>query len=104
VTPRVNGASDQTVEPLANYAVLRAQQDLKDGDVGFSAIATAVSRSLDKWTDPYMNEGAYTGGATYRNRFAHKNYEFSAQVAGSHVTGTPTAIWYAQTNSTHYYQ
>jgi len=104
LTPRVEGVSNQTVEPTSNYAVLRAQQDLRDGDVGFSVIGTAVNRSLDQWTKPWMNEAAYTGGATFRNRFSNKRYEFAAQVAGSRISGTPEAIALAQTSPVHYYQ
>ena len=36
---------ERTVEPRANYAVLRAQQDLNNGNMGFSLIGTAVNRS-----------------------------------------------------------
>ena len=39
-----------TVEPLTNYGVLRAQQDLRGGEAGISVIATAVNRSLDDLT------------------------------------------------------
>ncbi|HJQ19474.1 MAG TPA: DUF5916 domain-containing protein [Gemmatimonadaceae bacterium] len=104
VTPEVTGVQSRTVEPLANYGVVRAQQDLNDGDVGLSAIATAVDRSVDSWTDPYMHKSAYTGGATFRNRFSNKRYEFAAQVSGSRVEGTPDALLLTQTNGVHFYQ
>ena len=104
ITQRVHGVNDQTAEPGTNYAVLRAQQDLRGGESGLGLIATAVNRSLDDGTDPLMHAAAYTGGLTYRHRFDKKQYEFSAQLAGSRVEGTPAAIAITQRNPVHYYQ
>ena len=59
LTPDVMGTQDRAVEPLTNYAVLRAQQDLRGGEAGVSVIATAVNRSLDALTNPFMHDGAY---------------------------------------------
>lgn len=104
VTQRVEGASDQTVEPRTNYAVFRAQQDLRGGQAGISVIGTAVNRALDTFTDPYMHTSAYATGATFRNRFASGQYELAGQIAASHVLGTREAIYRTQRNSVHYFQ
>jgi hypothetical protein len=104
VTPRVGGINGQTAEPQTNYTVLRAQQDLRGGETGFSFMGTAVNRSLDALTDPYMHKSAYAGGATFRNRFHNRQYEFNAQLAGSRVEGTPTMLRRTQTSSVHYFQ
>ena len=104
VTPEVNGLNSRTVEPLTNYGVVRAQQDLRGGDAGFSVIATAVNRGLDEWTDPYMHRAAYTTGATFRNRFSKRRYELGGQIAASHVIGTPAAMLRTQRSPVHYYQ
>jgi hypothetical protein len=104
VTQRVEGADDFTVEPLANYAVVRAQQDLRGGEAGISVIATAVNRSLDAETAPYLHRAAYAAGASFRNRFHQGQYELSAQVTASHVSGSREVISQTQRNSTHYYQ
>jgi hypothetical protein len=103
-TPRVTGVNNQTVEPGTNYAVLRAQQDLNGGESGFSFIGTAVNRSLDNLSEPFLHKSAYAGGATYRNRFYNKQYEFNAQLAASRVEGTAAMIRRTQTNAVHYYQ
>jgi len=103
-TPRVNGLNSRTAEPNTNFAVLRAQQDLRGGDAGVSVIATAVNRSLDQWTDPYMHRGAYAAGATFRNRFLDRKYELAGQFAASQVVGTPVALARTQGNPVHYYQ
>jgi hypothetical protein len=104
VTRRVKGVSNQTAEPGTNYAVIRAQQDLRDGESGLGFIGTAVNRSLDAGTNPFMHDAAYTGGLTYRHRFDKKQYEFSAQLAGSRVVGKAAAITRTQTNPVHFFQ
>jgi hypothetical protein len=104
VTPRVGGAGGQTVEPQTNYAVLRGQQDLRGGETSVSLIGTAVNRSLDALTEPYLHRGAYAAGGNFRHRFHNKEYEFNAQLAGSRVEGTASVIRRTQTNSVHYFQ
>ena len=104
VTSRVEGVGDQTVEPMANYAVLRAQQDVRGGEGGVSFIATAVNRSLDDLTRPYLHSTAFTTGATFRNRFHNQQYEVAGQLAASRVTGSRDVIYRTQTNSVHSYQ
>ncbi|HEU4996567.1 MAG TPA: DUF5916 domain-containing protein [Gemmatimonadaceae bacterium] len=110
ITPRVDGvaaapgAERRTVEPFTNFGLLRAQQDLRGGDMGISWIGTAVNRTMDQWTDPYMHGTAYATGATFRNRFSKRRYELSGMFAASRVTGTPEAIAATQTSSVHYYQ
>ena len=110
LTPEVNGTPDpvsfvkRTAEPLTNFGVLRAQQDYRGGEGGVSTIATAVNRSVDQWTDPFMHSAAYATGATFRNRFSNHRYELAGQFAASRVTGTPAAIARTQLNSVHYFQ
>jgi hypothetical protein len=102
--PQASGGKPRTAEPMTNYAVLRAQQDLRGGDAGISAIATAVNRTVDEWTNPFMHNAAYATGATFRNRFSQRRYELAGQLAASHVIGTQTAIWRTQNSPVHYYQ
>ena len=104
VTPRVNGVGDATVEPMTNYAVLRAQQDLRGGESGVSLIVTGVNRSLDDQSRPYLHSSAYTTGATFRSRFHDQQYEVAGQLAASQVTGSPEVIATTQRNAVHYYQ
>jgi hypothetical protein len=104
LTPEVTGTQDRTVEPLSNYVVLRAQQDLRGGESGISVIATGVNRSLNTLTDPFMHDGAYATGATFRHRFNKQQYELAGQFAASRVTGTPSAILRTQQSGVHYYQ
>ncbi|MES2178092.1 MAG: DUF5916 domain-containing protein [Gemmatimonadota bacterium] len=104
LTQDVHGLGDKTVEPRTNYSVLRAQQDLRGGEAGVSVIATAVNRSLDDLTSPYMHRSAYATGATARNRFGGGRYEVAAQFAGSYVEGTQAMMLRTQQSSVHYFQ
>jgi hypothetical protein len=104
VTSRVGGVDDATVEPTTNYAVLRAQQDLRGGQAGFSIIATAVNRSLDDWTSTALHSNAYVGGASFRNRMGNGQYELAGSVTASRVAGDAAVIYRTQRNATHYYQ
>ena len=102
-TRHVDGADDATVEPRSNYAVVRAQQDLRGGDADIGFIATAVNRALDEWTEPVLHSSAYTAGISMRNRFA-RDYELAASFAASHVSGSADAILRTQRSAVHYYQ
>ncbi|MGH7553067.1 MAG: DUF5916 domain-containing protein, partial [Longimicrobiales bacterium] len=104
VTQHVDGSEDRTVEPRSNYAVLRAQQDLRGGEAGVSVIATAVNRSLDPWTDPVLHSSAYATGVSFRNRFGDRNYELAGSVTAARVSGSPEAILRTQRSAVHYYQ
>ena len=104
VTREVTGTDLRTVEPLTNYGVVRVLQDFRGGDADIGLIGTAVNRSVDQWSDPFMHRAAYSGGMTFRNRFSGRRYEVAGQFAASHVIGTPAAILATQQRSTHYYQ
>jgi hypothetical protein len=104
VTREVEGVDRRTAEPLTNYSVLRAQQDLRGGDADFSLIATGVNRAMDEWVDPFMHRAAYATGATFRNRFSNRRYEVAGQFAASRVIGTPEVIHRTQRSPVHYYQ
>jgi hypothetical protein len=104
VTREVTGVNRQIVEPLSNYGVVRVLQDYRGGDADIGLIGTAVNRSDDQWSRPYLHQAAYSAGATFRNRFSGRRYELAGQLAGSRVSGTRAAILRTQQSSVHYYQ
>jgi hypothetical protein len=104
VTGGVDGTDGRTVEPRTNYAVLRVEQDLRDGDAGIGWIATGVHRGLDEWSRPYLHESAYVTGVNARNRFGDRKYEVQGSFAASRVTGSAEAIERTQRSAAHYYQ
>jgi hypothetical protein len=104
VTRHVEGPGDLTVEPRANYAVLRVQQDLRGGDAGIDWIGTAVNRANDGVTSAHLHGSAYVTGISARNRFSDRRYEVSGSFALSRVAGSPEAIARTQASAAHYYQ
>jgi hypothetical protein len=104
VTDRAEGTSSRTIEPLTNYGVMRLQQDLRGGNSGIGIMLTNTTRRLDDWTRDVLRGGAWTGGLDLRHRFGGNRYQFSAQLAGSRVTGTAAAITRTQRSNVHLYQ
>lgn len=90
--------------PTTNYTVIRATQDVRNGETGFGLIGTAVNRSLDPAIRDLLRGTAYVGGADVRHRFTGGLYEVNASITASRVSGSPTAIAATQQSSTHYYQ
>jgi hypothetical protein len=103
VTDRVAGPATTTLEPASNYAVVRANQDYRGGDGSIGLILTAVNRSLDVTSDPYLHGSAYSGGVGARRRFAGR-FEVSGSLDLSRVAGTPAAIAATQRDPVHLYQ
>ena len=103
VTDRVGGTGGATLEPRANYAVVRANQDYDGGlgSVGF--IFTGVNRAMDPSSSPYLHASAYAGGIDARRRF-DGDYEVSASVDASRVAGSAAAIALTQEDPVHLYQ
>lgn len=104
VTQRVGGLDDATAEPRTNHAVVSAEQDLRDGQAGVRLIATAVNRSLDASTQPFLHESAYAAGLSGRTRLFGGNYELAGSIAASRVAGDAEAIARTQRGAVHYYQ
>jgi hypothetical protein len=65
---------------------------------------TAVNRSMDQWSSPYLAASAYVGAIDFRHRFFKNMYEVSGTLDKSLVRGTPAMIASLQNNSVHYYQ
>ena len=104
VTQRVTGRVDTTFEPATNFAVVRARQDLRGGESNVGGMITAVNRSVDTWTAPYLNRGAYAGAMDFMHRFPGRRYEIGGSVDFSHVTGSRQQITALQEDAVHYYQ
>jgi hypothetical protein len=103
VTDHVAGPAGTTLEPAANYAVVRGNQDFHDGAGSVGFIVTGVNRSLDATTAGYLHRSAYTGGLDARWRFRGR-FEVSGSLDLSRVAGDPAAIALTQQNPVHLYQ
>jgi hypothetical protein len=104
VTARSTGPADTTYEPATNFAALRVRRDTKDGASSLGGMLTAVNRSLDAFSAPYLPGQAYAGAVDFRHRFAKNTYQISGSVDWSRVAGSDTAILGLQRDAVHYYQ
>jgi hypothetical protein len=104
VTGKMTGVDGQTIEPVTNYGVVRLDQDYSKGDGTVGAMVTAVNRSLDTWSTPYLPSSSYAGAVSFRHRFLNRSYQISGVLAGSRVTGSAPVISAIQRSPVHYYQ
>jgi hypothetical protein len=103
-TQRSTGGRDTTYEPATNYAVVRVRQDMRNGNSSLGGMLTAVNRSNDSWSSPYLTNEAYVGAVDFRHRFWNKQYEISGSFDQSHVEGSPAAMLALQQDAVHFYQ
>jgi hypothetical protein len=108
VTSRASGWSGPgaaaTTEPATNYALLRVRRDTPSGASSLGGMLTAVNRSLDGFTRPWLAREAYAGAVDFRHRFARDMYQVSGSFDLSRVAGSAAAIAAIQTDPVHYYQ
>lgn len=104
VTSREEGTPGNTIEPATNYAMVRAQQDYRNGLTGVGFALTAVNRSLDSYTEDVLRRSAYVGAVDFRHRFAKGRYQISGSFDFSRVAGTAAAITRTQSSPVHNYQ
>jgi hypothetical protein len=104
VTGREEGTQERTIEPLTNYALVRANQDLRRGETSIGMIATLVNRSSDEWTSGQLRSSALVSGADFRHRFSQGRFQLSGSLVASRVAGSEEAIALTQRNSVHFYQ
>ena len=104
VTQRATLRADTTTEPGANFTVLRAKQDMRQGRSSVGLMFTGVNRSLDQFSSPYLHQSAYAGAFDFRHKFLKDNYEVSGSVDLSRVAGSAQSISATQQDAVHYYQ
>jgi hypothetical protein len=104
MTERATSPGDTTFEPRTNFAVVRATQDFRSGNSAVGGMFTAVNRSMDSWSSPYLAKTAYVGALDFRHRLLKNTYEVSGSLDQSRVQGTPAVILSTQTDAVHNYQ
>ena len=104
MTQREIGTGDRTIEPAANYGVVRLQQDLRKGNSGIGVMLTSTDRQLDQWSSDYLRRSARAIGVDFRHRFAKNRYQVSGYLAGSRVAGSAASIDLVQRNGVHNFQ
>ncbi|HEU4723338.1 MAG TPA: DUF5916 domain-containing protein [Gemmatimonadaceae bacterium] len=104
LTKRASSPGDTTFEPMTNFTVVRATQDMRKGNSGVGAMLTAVNRRMDQWSSPYMTSSAYVGALDFRHKFLRNAYEISGSLDYSRVRADPQAMRNLQQSAVHYYQ
>jgi len=97
------GEREQRVEPLTNFLVARAQQDVAGGNSHIGGMLTAVNRDLNADLD-FLHRSAYTGGVDLLHQWNDKQWYAAANGVVSHVRGEPRALLLTQTGSARYFQ
>jgi len=95
---------NEPVEPLTNYFMLRAQQDLHEGKTIIGAMVTAVNRDIQDPTLDFLHGSAYTGGIDFFHTWKNSRYYISANTVFSLVKGSQDAIQRTQESPVHYFQ
>ncbi len=94
----------QTVEPMANYFVARAQQDINKGNTIIGAMLTATHRKIEDPNLDWLHREAWSGGLDLVQNWQERKYTLNAQVYGSYVKGSREAILNTQLSSERYFQ
>ncbi len=93
--------SQQSVEPLANYSVLRARREFANQSaLGF--MVTSAARKTNAFTD-FLPSQAFSGGFDWDIRLK-KRYSVTGYWAGSNVRGSEAAIQRLQESTVHSFQ
>lgn len=92
------------VEPLTNYALIRIQQDYKQGNTVLGGILTSTNRFLNASHLDFMNRNAYTGGVDLLHQWHDKEFYLDAKLVGSGIAGSHEAMMNLQQSSARYYQ
>lgn len=94
----------EIVEPLTNYLVARAQQDINKGNTIVGGMLTAANRQINDPTLEWLHREAYSGGVDFLHHWKERKYYFSTKVMMSYVAGTPEAISNTQLSSERFFQ
>lgn len=111
VTSRENAEVDslgvkrhQQVEPLTNYIVARAQQDINKGNTLVGGMFTATNRKLDDPRLEWLHKAAYSGGIDFTHNWNERKYFVSGKALMSRVEGSKEAISNTQLSSERFFQ
>jgi hypothetical protein len=101
----VAGRRQVAVAPFALQAVVRAQQDFRQGDTVVGGIVTRVQRDLaSDELAAQLPRAATTAGLDVTHYWASREYFVRAVAVGSDVRGDPRAISRLQLSSARYFQ
>jgi hypothetical protein len=92
------------VEPLTNYLVSRAQQDINKGNTVLGGMFTATNRKIETESLNWLHKDAYSAGVDFLHHWRSRKYYLSSKVLMSRVGGSTEAIANTQLSSERYFQ
>jgi hypothetical protein len=96
--------SKEQVEPLTNYFVARASQDLNKGNTVFGGMITSIHRDINTTSLEFLHKNSWSGGLDLLHQWKEKKYFVSLNGVFSSVKGTPEAVLETQLASERYFQ
>lgn len=93
-----------SVDPFTNYAIVRVQQDFKQGNTVLGGMLTSTNRFIHDSNLNFLNRDAFTGGLDLLHQWHDKEFYVDAKLVGSDIKGNTDAIKALQTSSARYYQ
>jgi hypothetical protein len=94
----------QAIEPMTNYFVGRAQQDIDKGNTIVGGIFTATNRKIEEQHLDWLHKSAYSGGLDFLHHWKKRMYYVSGKGIFSYVEGSKEAILNTQQSSERYFQ
>lgn len=94
----------EVIEPMTNYFVARAQQDINKGNTLVGGIVTATNRNINDASLDWLHREAYTGGVDFTHNWKGRSYYVSGRSTVSYVAGSTEAIAATQLSSERYFQ
>jgi hypothetical protein len=94
----------QVIEPMTNYFVSRAQQDINKGNTIIGGIFTATNRRIEDDRISWLHTDAYSGGVDVIHHWKKRTYYLSGKSIFSHVKGSKEAIATTQLSSERFFQ
>lgn len=94
----------QVTEPVTNYFVSRAQQDINKGNTIIGAIFTSTNRRIENDRLNLLHNDAYTGGVDFLHHWKKRTYYVSGRSSFSHVKGSKASIHHTQRSSERFFQ
>jgi hypothetical protein len=92
------------VEPVTNYFIARAQQDVNKGNTILGGIFTSTNRKIEDSLLTWLHTSAYSGGVDFTHHWKARTYYISAKALMSHVQGSKKAITNTQLSSERFFQ
>jgi len=96
--------STATAEPMSEYFVSRARRELNDGRTLLGGAVTAVHRSLDDVSRPFLRSDALAGGVDFRHEFGNRTWALLGDAEASDISGSKESVLLVQTASNHFFQ